>query len=159
MRELWNTFTGDEPFQYFHLDEELDKYYREEKRTGRITMLFAILAILIACLGLLGLTIFNTERRLREIAIRKAMGANIWHLLMIISKEILLLLGISIILAWGIAFIFMQNWLQVFPYNIGFTPGIYLIAALVAASIAMITVNIITLRAAHRNPVESLYHE
>jgi len=159
INELWNEFTGDEPFQYFYLDEELDKYYREEKRTGRITLLFAILAILIACLGLLGLTIFNTERRLREIAIRKAMGANIRNLLMIISREILVLLGISVVLAWIIAYLFLNNWLQVFPYNIGFTPGIYILAALSAALIALITVNIITLRAANRNPVDSLYHE
>lgn len=159
INQLWNEFTGDEPFQFFYLDEELDSYYREEIRTGRITMVFAVLAILIACLGLLGLTIFNTERRLREIAIRKAMGATLRDLLMIISREILLLLGISIILAWIMAYLFMRNWLQVFPYNIGFTPMIYILSALVAVTIAMITVNSITLRAARRNPVDSLYHE
>ena len=159
INQVWNEFTGDEPFQYFYLDEELDSYYREEMRTGRITMVFSVLAIIIACLGLLGLTIFNTERRLREIAIRKAMGANLRDLLMIISKEIILLLCISIILAWVIAYLFMQNWLQIFPYNIGFTPAIYLLSALAAAMIAMITVNSITLRAARKNPVDSLYHE
>lgn len=156
---LWNRMTGDQPFQYFFLDEELDKYYREEQRTGRISMLFSILAIIIACLGLLGLTIFNTERRLREIAIRKAMGATLTDLLMIISKEVLYLLAISIPIAWVIAYFFMRNWLQVFPYNIGFTPGVYLLAAFVAVGITMVTVNAITLRAARSNPVDSLYHE
>lgn len=159
LNELWNDFTGDEPFQYFYLQDELNKYYREEKRTGRISLLFSVLAIIIASLGLLGLTIFNTERRIREIAIRKAMGANIYSLLMIISREILILLGISIVLAWVIAFFFMKNWLQVFPYNIGFTPGVYLVAAIVAVAIAMITVNAITLKAANKNPVDALYHE
>ena len=151
--------TADDPFQYFYLDNELDKYYREEQRTGRISMLFSILAIIIACLGLLGLTIFNTERRLREIAIRKAMGAGLFQLLMIISREVLYLLSVSIVTAWVISFFFMRNWLQVFPYNIGFTPGIYLLAALVALLITMITVNAITLRAARSNPVDALYHE
>jgi len=156
---LWNKMTGDQPFQYFFLDQELDQYYREEQRTGRISMLFSILAIIIACLGLLGLTIFNTERRLREIAIRKVMGANLPDLLMIISREVLYLLAISIPIAWVIAYFFMRNWLQVFPYNIGFTPGVYLLAAFVAILITMLTVNAITLRAAWRNPVKSLYHE
>jgi putative ABC transport system permease protein len=156
---LWSKMTADEPFQYFYLDEELNKYYREERRTGRISLLFSILAIIIACLGLLGLTIFNTERRLREIAIRKAMGASLLSLLMIISREILYLLGISIVMAWVIAYFFMKNWLQVFPYNIGFTPGVYLLAAAVAIVITMITVNVITLRAARSNPVNALYHE
>lgn len=159
INQLWSSMTDDEPFQYFYLNDELDKYYREEERTGKISLLFAILAIIIACLGLLGLTIFNTERRLREIAIRKAMGANLLDLLMIISKEILGLLGISIVLAWIIAYLFMKNWLQVFPYNIGFTPSIYIMAAISAVVIAMLTVNAITINAARRNPVDALYHE
>ncbi|MCF8345795.1 MAG: ABC transporter permease [Bacteroidales bacterium] len=159
LQDLWDEMTVNEPFQYFFLDEELNKYYREEERTGRISLVFSILAIFIACLGLLGLTIFNTERRLREIAIRKAMGASLSDLLLIISREILVLLGISILLAWIIAYFFMKNWLQVFPYNVGFTPGIYIIAALVAVFITMITVNAITLKAARSNPVDALYHE
>ena len=159
INELWNEMSGDEPFQYFNLDDELNKYYREEARTGKISLLFSLLAIIIACLGLLGLTIFNTQRRIREIAIRKAMGANLYHLLMIISREILVILGISVVLAWVIAYFFMKNWLQLFPYNVGFTPGIYLLAAFVAVAVTMLAVNIITLRAARSNPVDALYHE
>jgi putative ABC transport system permease protein len=159
IHELWSDMTADEPFQYFYLDNELNKYYREERRTGRISLLFSILAIIIACLGLLGLTIFNTERRLREIAIRKAMGASLVNLLLIIAWEVLYLLSISIVAAWVIAYFIMKNWLQVFPYNIGFTPGVYLLAAVVALLITMITVNVITLRAARCNPVDALYHE
>ncbi|MEX0986247.1 MAG: ABC transporter permease [Bacteroidales bacterium] len=159
IRQLWDVMTGDEPFQYFYLNEELNKYYREEQRTGKISLLFSILAIIIACLGLLGLTIFNTERRLREIAIRKAMGASLYDLLMIISREILYLLGISIVLAWIIAYLFMNHWLKLFPYNIGFTPEVYFFAAFVAVTITMLTVNVITLRAARSNPVNALSHE
>jgi putative ABC transport system permease protein len=159
IHELWNEMSGDEPFQYFNLDDELNKYYREEKRTGKISLLFSLLAIIIACLGLLGLTIFNTQRRIREIAIRKAMGANLYHLLMIISREILVILGISVVFAWIIAYFFMKNWLQLFPYNVGFTPGIYLLAAFVAVSVTMLAVNVITFRAARSNPVDALYHE
>lgn len=156
---LWSKFTGDEPFQFFYLDEELNKYYREERRTGNLSALFAILAMFIACLGLFGLTMFNTQRRMKEIGIRKSMGATLPDVLVIVSKEILQLLGISILIAWLISFFFMQNWLQLFPYNIGFTAGVYLLAALLAILIAMTTVSTLAIKAARANPVDSLHHE
>ncbi len=159
VNELWNKFSGDEPFQFFYLDEELDKYYREEQRTGNLSALFSILAIFIACLGLFGLTMFNTERRTREIGIRKSMGATLNDVILIVSKEILILLGVSVIIAWVIAFFFMQNWLHMFPYNIGFTPGIYFIAAIAAFLIAMGTVSTLAMKAARSNPVDALHHE
>lgn len=159
VNNLWTKIVGDDPFQFFFLDDELDKYYLEEQRTGNLSTLFSILAIFIACLGLFGLTMFNTQRRTREIGIRKSMGATLTDVLLIVSKEILLLLAISILIAWVIAFFFMQNWLQLFPYNIGFTPGIYLIAAVVAALIAMGTVSLLALKAARSNPVDALHYE
>lgn len=159
VNELWNKMTGDDPFQFFFLDDELDKYYREEQRTGNLSALFSILAMLIACLGLFGLTMFNTQRRTKEIGIRKSMGATMTDVLMIVSREIVLLLGISIVLAWIVAFFFMQNWLQLFPYNIGFTPQTYLLAALIAIIIAMATVSTLAIRAARSNPVDALHHE
>lgn len=157
--KLWSKMTKNEPFQYFYLKDELNSYYHEEARTGRISLLFSILAIVIACLGLLGLTIFNTEKRMREIAIRKSQGANLGDLLKILSREILILLSISVVIAWVVSFFFMKNWLDQFPYNIGFTPGIYILAAMVAMSVALITVNVITQKAARSNPVNALYHE
>lgn len=156
---LWNEMTNDEPFKYFYLDEQLDKYYTEEERTGRLSLLFSILAILIACMGLFGLTMFSTERRIREIGIRKAMGATITEILYIVSREIFVLLAISIGFAWVIAYLFLKNWLQVFPYNIGFTPGIYLLAAAVAIIVAMLSVSYIAIKAARSNPVDSLHYE
>jgi putative ABC transport system permease protein len=159
VEELWTKFAGDEPFQYFYLDEKLDKYYREEQRTGNLSTLFSFLAMFIACLGLFGLTMFNTQRRTKEIGIRKSMGATLHDILYIVSKEILVLLGISILIAWVIAFFFMQNWLQLFPYNIGFTVGVYFLAAVVAIFIAMGTVSSLAIKASRSNPVDSLHHE
>ena len=159
INQLWSKIVGDDPFQFFFLDDELDKYYLEEQRTGNLSALFSILAIFIACLGLFGLTMFNTQRRTREIGIRKSMGATFTDILFIVSKEILLLLAISILIAWVLSFFFMQNWLQKFPYNIGFTPGVYWIAALAGVIIAMGTVSFLTLRAARSNPVDALYHQ
>ncbi len=159
INNLWTKIVGDDPFQFFFLDDELDKYYLEEQRTGNLSALFSVLAIFIACLGLFGLTMFNTQRRTREIGIRKSMGATLTDVLVIISREILILLLISILIAWVISFFFMQNWLQLFPYNIGFTPGVYLIAALVAIFIAMGTVSFLAFRVAQSNPVDALHHE
>jgi putative ABC transport system permease protein len=156
---LWNKLTNDEPFKYFYLDEQLDRYYTEEERTGRLSLLFSILAILIACMGLFGLTMFSTERRIQEIGIRKAMGATIIDILFIVSRDIFTLLVISIGFAWIIAYFFLRNWLQIFPYNVGFTPGIYFLAAAVAVMVAMLSVSYIAIKAARSNPVESLHYE
>jgi putative ABC transport system permease protein len=159
IRNTWLKMTDEAPFQYFFLDEELDNYYKEERRTGRLTMLFAILATFIACLGLFGLTLHSTNRRTREIGIRKAMGASIGEVVLYVSREIVYLVTISVLLAWIAAYLFMQNWLQDFPYNIGFKPWIYVIAALAAIVISLVTVSILAFRAARSNPADVLHYE
>jgi putative ABC transport system permease protein len=159
IRNTWLEMSGDEPFQFFFLDEELDNYYKEERRTGRLSMLFAILATFIACLGLFGLTLHNTHRKTREIGIRKALGASIREVILVVSRQIILLMGISVMLAWIVAYLFMQNWLQDFPYNIGFKPWIYIAAASAAMFISLATVSYLSYRAARANPANILHHE
>ncbi len=159
IKKTWMKMSNEAPFQYFFLDEELDKYYKEERRTGRLSMLFAILATFIAGMGLFGLTLHNTHRKTREIGIRKAMGASIREVVLYVSREILTLVAISVLLAWIVAYLFMQNWLHDFPYNIGFKPWIYLIAAASAILISMATVSILSYRAARSNPADVLHHE
>ncbi len=159
IRKTWYKMTNEAPFQYFFLDEELDNYYKEERRTGRLSLMFAILATFIACLGLFGLTLHNTNRKTREIGIRKAMGASIGEVVLYVSREIVSLVIISVLLAWIVAYLFMQNWLQDFPYNIGFRPWIYVIAALAAVFISMMTVTILAFRAARSNPADVLHYE
>jgi putative ABC transport system permease protein len=159
VKQVWMQMTGEAPFQFFFLDEELDNYYKEERRTGRLSLLFSILAIFIACLGLLGQTLHSTKRRIREIGIRKALGASIWQVMLVVSREILLLMSISVLLAWIAAYLFMQNWLQGFPFNIGFQPWIYLVAALSAMLIALLTVSLLAWQAASSNPARTLHYE
>jgi putative ABC transport system permease protein len=159
IRETWMEWSNEAPFQYFFLDEELDNNYKEEMRTGRLSMMFAILATFIACLGLFGLTLHNTKRRTREISVRKAMGASTWEVVLYVSREIILLVLISVVLAWIAAYFFMQNWLQDFPFNIGFRPWIYLVAALIALAISLITVFALAYRAATSNPADVLHYE
>ncbi|MGW8314773.1 MAG: ABC transporter permease [Bacteroidales bacterium] len=159
IRKTWSSMTGEAPFQFFFLDEELDNFYKEELRTSRISILFAILTTFIACLGLFGLTLHKTQWKTREIGIRKAMGANILQVIVDISKNILLLMGISVMLAWILAYYFMQNWLQDFPFNIGFQPWIYVASAATALMISMATVTYLSFRAASRNPARTLQYE
>ena len=159
IKSTWMKMTGDAPFQFFFLEDELDGYYKEERRTGRLSLLFAVLSTFIACLGLFGLTLHNTHRRTREIGIRKAMGASIGDVILVVSREVVLLMGISVLLAWIAAYLFMQNWLHAFPFNIGFKPWIYMVSAISAMLIAIISVTLLAYRAARGNPASTLHYE
>jgi putative ABC transport system permease protein len=159
MKAKWEEFTSDQPFQYFFLDEELDSYYAEEKKTGAVTMIFSILAIFIASLGLFGLTLYNSQKRIREIGIRKVMGATEGNVITVISKSVGYAVGISILIAMPVAYFMMQDWLRDFPYNVGFQPLLFIMAALLAILIAMVTVTITSLKAARINPALALHYE
>ncbi len=157
--EQWKAFAGDEPLQYFFLDEKLESFYAEEKRTGAITLIFSILTILIASLGLFGLTLYNSQKRIREIGIRKVMGATESNIVSAIGKSVVYAVGISITIALPVAYFMMQDWLRDFPYNVGFKPVLFIIAALLAIIIAIVTVTITSLKAARTNPAICLHYE
>ena len=159
IEDKWKEFAGDEPLQYFFLDEQLAKDYAEEKRTGSITLIFSILAIFIASLGLFGLTLYNSQKRIREIGIRKVMGATEGDVIAIISKSVGYAIGISILIAMPVAYFMMQDWLRDFPYNVGFQPLLFLAAAVMSVVIAMVTVTVTSLRAARTNPAIALHYE
>jgi len=157
--EKWKEFTDDQPLQYFFLDEELESFYAEEKRTGAITLIFSILTIFIASLGLFGLTLYNSQKRIREIGIRKVMGATESNIVSVITKSVVYAVGISILIAMPVAYFMMQDWLRDFPYNVGFQPILFISAALLAIIIAMVTVTVTSLKAARTNPAIALYNE
>jgi putative ABC transport system permease protein len=155
----WEEFTDDQPLQYFFLDEQLEKYYAEEKRTGALTMVFSILAIFIASLGLFGLTLYNSQKRIREIGIRKVMGATERSIIRVISRSAGISVGVSILISMPVAYFMMQDWLRDFPYNVGFQPLLFLFSALLAVIIALLTVSITSLKAARTNPAIALHYE
>jgi len=159
IEEKWQQLTDDQPLQYFFLDEELDSYYAEEKKTGALTMVFSILAIFIASLGLFGLTLYNSQKRIREIGIRRVMGATERNVITVISKSVVYAVGISILIAMPVAYFMMQDWLRDFPYNVGFQPLLFLAAAVLSIIIAMVTVTITSLKAARINPALALHYE
>ena len=155
----WNTLMPARPFSYFFLDEFFDKQYRGEERFGKLFLNFAILAIIISCLGLLGLASYSTMQRTREIGIRKVLGASVPNIVNLLSRDFLLLVAIAICIASPVAWWVMHNWLKDFAYQIEIGWWIFLVAALLAALIAMITVSFQAIKAAVANPVISLRAE
>ena len=159
IENTWQEFLPDEPFLYFFLDEKLENLYKEEIRTARISLTFSILAILIASLGLFGLTLFTTEKKTREIGIRKVMGAKIQNIILLILKDVSILMLISTVIAWIAAYRIMSNWLQDFPYRTDLDIWIFIVSAGISFLVATITVSIQAYRAAVANPARSLRHE
>ena len=155
----WNALIPARPFSYFFLDEFFDEQYKSEQRFGKLFLNFAILAIIISCLGLLGLASYSTMQRTREIGIRKVLGATIPNIVNLLSRDFLTLVGIAIIIASPIAWFAMHKWLQDFAYRIPISWWIFAVAAVAATIIAILTVSFQAIKAAVANPVKSLRTE
>jgi len=162
IKKIWEKFNQDYPFDYFWMDDDFESQYETEKRTGNILLLFSILSIFISCLGLFGLISFTSEKRTKEIGIRKSMGASIPGILTMLSKETLVLIGISAIFSTPV-YLVINKWLQNFAFHFKFNPGVFAlwlgITLIVILVIALITVNAVAIGAARKNPANSLRHE
>lgn len=141
------------------LDDDFAKLFEQERRLGDVFTAFTIIAIIIACLGLLGLSAYMAEQRTKEIGVRKVMGASVPSILWLLSVEFLKLVGLSFILAVPVSWYFMRNWLQDFSYRIEIDPVIFGMTALLTLIIVFLTISWQTLKAAHMNPVESIQSE
>jgi predicted permease len=147
------------PFDYNFVDNIFDARFKNEQLISKLSQLFALLAILISCLGLFGLAAYTVERRSKEIGIRKVLGASVSGLVKLLSKDFLRLVGISILIAVPIAWYAMENWLQDYAYRIEINLWIFIISGGVALLIAMLTVSFQAIKAALANPVDSLKTE
>jgi putative ABC transport system permease protein len=141
------------------MDEDFDKLYTTEQRTGKIFITFAVLAILIACLGLFGLVTYAAEQRTKEIGIRKVLGANVTIIVTMISTDFLKLVLIASLIAVPFAWWAMNKWLQDFAYRIQISWWVFLMAGILAILIALLTVCFQAIKAAIANPVKSLRTE
>ena len=159
IENTWKKIFPDIPFQYTFLDQDFDSQYAADQKRGKIFTAFSILTILITCLGLLGLIAFTTEQRQKEISIRKVMGANVGQIVPLITKNFVVLVGLSCIIAFPVAWYFMAKWLKIFPYNTGLSIMPFILSALVVLMITMLTVIFHTIRAAVANPVKALRSE
>ncbi len=159
LEKLWNQFFEGNPFETFFLDDFFDRQYRIEKQLNTAVGFFALVAILIAALGLFGLSSFTTLQRTKEIGIRKVNGASSGRILRLISKDYLVLILISVLIASPITWFLIRRWLEAFPYQVPLHWWVFLYTGILALVIALVAVSIQTLRAANGNPTESLKYE
>jgi len=159
LRKIWNEVAPQRPFLYHFLDESFSKQYDADQHFGNLFRLFAGLAILIACLGLFGLSTFTTEQRTKEIGIRKVLGSSVQGIVVLISKDFVKLILISIVIAIPICWYGMSQWLNNFPYRIDISPLVFLQSGVIAILIAIITISWQSIAAAIANPVDSLRDE
>jgi len=155
----WKKMAPGMPFSYRFLDEAFDSMYRSEQRIGKLAMAFAILAILIACMGLFGLATYAAEQRIKEIGIRKVLGASVSNIAEMLSQDFLKLVLISAVIAFPLAWWAMHSWLQDFAYRISIPWWVFLAAGGIALFIALATISFQAIRAAIANPVKALRSE
>jgi putative ABC transport system permease protein len=159
IENVWKEFAGTEKLPYYFLNDVLGQLYSQEQKIGQITTVFAMLAIFIACLGLFGLATFVTEQRIKEIGIRKVLGASIIEIVYLLSKEFTKWVIIANLIAWPVAYYIMKNWLQDFAYRVNISWWVFGMAGSIALIIALATVSYQAIRAALSNPVDSLRYE
>jgi len=159
IESTWKQFAGEQALEYEHFDEFYAQLYRNEKQSADIVLLFAGLAIFIACLGMLGLASFNAERRTKEIGIRKVLGASVSSVLILLSKDTLKLMLIALVVAIPVAYYAMSEWLRNYAYRIDISVMVFIGASVIAMLVAVITVAWQSYQAAAANPVKSLRYE
>ncbi|WP_025665220.1 ABC transporter permease [Aquimarina megaterium] len=156
---IWNKISPGQPFDYYFMDESFNTTYQAEQRLGRIFIIFTILSILIACLGLFGLAAFNAEKRTKEIGVRKVMGASVSQITYRLTIDFLKLVGIAILVSLPLGWFAMSKWLEDFSYRIEISGWVLVMAAFLAVGISILTVSYQSIKAAIANPVKSLRTE
>ncbi|MGB4902871.1 MAG: FtsX-like permease family protein, partial [Saprospiraceae bacterium] len=159
LEKMYKQFNPAFPFKYSFTDEEIAKNYKSEQTVGKLSKYFAFLAIFISCLGLFGLATFTAEQRIKEIGIRKVLGAGVGNLVGMLSKDFMLLVAVSTLIAFPVSWYFLTGWLEKYPYREGMHWWYFGMAGALAIMIALITVSFQTIRAAVANPVKSLKME
>jgi len=159
IENVWKEIHPDYPFEYFFLDEEMDKKYNSDITFGKVVSSFSLIAILISCIGLLGLSLFHTQQRTKEIGIRKTMGATTGSIIILLNKSYLKWIFISVIISCPFIYYYMNKWLLGFAYRIDFNWWIVLLSGLTAIVIAFLTISIQTWKSSSVKPIDSLRYE
>ncbi|HTF28272.1 MAG TPA: FtsX-like permease family protein, partial [Flavitalea sp.] len=159
LEKTYKKFVPETPFQFNFLDERFQMLYDSETRQGSIFAVFSGIAIFIACLGLFGLSAFAITQRMKEIGVRKVLGASVSSIVQLLSKDFLKLVGVAALIAFPVAWYAMYNWLEDFAYRVTIAWWIFLLAGIIAALIAVVTISLQAIKAALANPVKSLRSE
>jgi putative ABC transport system permease protein len=155
----WTKAFPGNPFEYFFLDDFFNRQYENERKFGKLFTTFSILAVIVSCVGLFGLSAFTATQRTKEIGIRKALGSSENGIFLLLSQEYLKLIGLSILIATPVIWWVMNNWIQTFPYRTDISPVVFVVSGVMVLLVALITVSYQTIKAARTNPVESLRYE
>jgi putative ABC transport system permease protein len=156
LKTVYSKFDPENKMDYHFLDQNFANQYQTEEKQGNILLIFTILAISIACLGLFGLVTFTAEQRVKEIGIRKVLGASISNIVTLLTKELIVLVLLATIIATPLAWFAMNKWLQSFAYRVDVHVWVFIAAGFIAVLIAFITVSIRSVKAAMANPTKSL---
>jgi putative ABC transport system permease protein len=159
IEQVWNTLNGNATFDYSFIDTEFDALYRKDQQLGRIIFIFTALAIIVACLGLLGLATFTAEQRSKEIGIRKSLGASSTGIVGMLSLEYLKLIGFAFLIAIPVSYAIISWWLNNFAFKINIGVVSFMVGGLLAVIIALLSVSFQSVKAANSNPVDSLKYE
>jgi putative ABC transport system permease protein len=159
IKNTWHNLNPSEPFEYSFLDKDFQKNYDAESRLSAIVGYFTAIAILISCLGLFGLATFSAEQRIKEIGVRKTLGASVSGIVALLSKDFLKLVGIAVLIASPLAWLAMNKWLQGFAYRIQISWTVFVMTTLAALLIALLTISFQAIKAAMANPIQSLRSE
>jgi putative ABC transport system permease protein len=159
IKAKYDAFFPGNLFDFVFLDERFNRQYRDEQLFGKVFGLFACFAIFIACLGLFGLSLFSTMQRTKEIGVRKVLGASVSNILLLLSKDFLKLILVANLIAFPVAWWIMDHWLEDFAYRTTLSWWIFLLAAVLALLIAIVTISLQTIKASIANPVKSLRTE
>lgn len=159
IEKVWASYTSNDPIQYFFMDKDLERLYKEERQNSNLAVMFSILGILVASLGLFGLTSFTVQQRTKEIGVRKTFGASVYNIWYLIAREILILITISAVIAIPFAYWIADNWLQNYEYRIHLHPFDFLVGFFIAIIIAIMTISHRAIKTAQMNPVVSLRYE
>jgi ABC-type antimicrobial peptide transport system permease subunit len=159
LNTIFNKYSPAFPYSYQFADQSYAEKFNQEVLIGKLAGVFASLAIFISCLGLFGLAAFIAEQRTKEIGIRKVLGATIWQVWLLLSKDFMLLVLISCVIASPLALYFLQNWLQKYSYRINIGAEVFILAAVLALVITILTISFQAIKAAMANPVKSLRTE
>jgi putative ABC transport system permease protein len=156
---VWQKLVPNYPLNYFLIDESFEMMHRGDQRMGEVFTVFSVLAILVACLGLFGLVVYTIEQRTREIGIRKALGARVSSIYLLLSRDFIKWVAIANIIAWPVTYWAMNRWLQNFAYRIHVVIDIFLLSGGIALVLALATVSFQSIKAARANPIDSLRYE
>ena len=159
VRRSWEKAFPGNPFEYFFLDDFFNRQYENERKFGKLFTTFAVLAMIVGCLGLFGLSAYTATQRTKEIGIRKALGSTEQGVFILLSKEYVKLVLLSIVLAVPLVWLLMDNWIESFPYRTSISPLIFVIAGFTVLMVSLLTVSYQTIKAARTNPVDSLRYE